>query len=347
MLKIAVFGFYRPDHFHTEADDYDLPASTQRFMRIVWEMEPPATRIGAPETSGFVKLTGLASEPVYVQALSDRLAPGAALCNCSGYIAIIDAVKILAPKTIQSTLRRLYELQPEAYLIIAAARQNEPDALSSDEIREILGLSSALLIYPYVPTEPKTVHRLVRRLVRYVDNPLRYPPPIFAGDAPPVRLPSPTVPVDTPAQQKVAPPLPRFHGLEHVAITVSDLERALDFYQGLLGFRVLGHLDYPRDERGFTITYLDTGRGVLELFSFTQAETEPAGWMNDDRQVGLRHFALRVTGLDAIADQLAAAGVPFTVAPMDAHGGVRIAFFTDPDGTLIELIEGELVYSRR
>ena len=48
MLKIAVFGFYRPDHFHTEADDYDLPASTQRFMRIVWEMEPPATRIGAP-----------------------------------------------------------------------------------------------------------------------------------------------------------------------------------------------------------------------------------------------------------------------------------------------------------
>jgi len=132
MLKIAVFGFYRPDHFHTEADDYDLPASTQRFMRIVWEMEPPATRIGAPETSGFVKLTGLASEPVYVQALSDRLAPGAALCNCSGYIAIIDAVKILAPKTIQSTLRRLYELQPEAYLIIAAARQNEPDALSSD-----------------------------------------------------------------------------------------------------------------------------------------------------------------------------------------------------------------------
>ncbi len=347
MLKIAVFGFYRPDHVHTAADDYDLPVSTRRFMRTVWEMEPPATRIGAPETSGFVKLTGLTTQPVYVQALSDRLAPGAGLCNCSGYVAIIDAVKILAPKTIQNTLRRLYELHPEAYLIVAAGRQNEPDALSSDEIREVLGLSSALPIYPYVPTEPKTVHRLIRRLVRYIDNPVRYPPPIFAGDAPPVRLPSPTVPVEKPAAEPADRPVPRFHGLDHVTITVSDLERALDFYQGLLGFRVLGHLDFPNDERGFTLTHLDTGRGVLELFSFTQAETEPPGWKGDDRQVGLRHFALRVTGLDAIADQLAGAGVPFTVGPVNSTGSARIAFFTDPDGTLIELIEGELGFSRR
>jgi catechol 2,3-dioxygenase-like lactoylglutathione lyase family enzyme len=61
----------------------------------------------------------------------------------------------------------------------------------------------------------------------------------------------------------------------------------------------------------------------------------------------MRHFALRVTGLDAIAERLRAANVPFTVPPTNANGGVRIAFFTDPDGTLIELIEGELTYSRR
>lgn len=347
MLKIAVFGFFRPDHASISVDGYELPVSTQRFMRTVWEMEPPETRIGSPETIGFVKLTGLTTQPVYVQALSDRLAPGAGLCNCNGYIAIIDAVKILAPRTIHHALRRLYELHPEAYLIIAAGRQNEPDALSSDEIREILGLSSALPIYPYVPTEPKTVHRLIRRLVRYIDNPVRYPPPIFAGDAPPVRLPSPSAPVDTPSSRRKTPPTPRIHGLDHVAITVSDLERSLDFYQGLLGFRVLGRLDFPHDERGFTIAYLDTGRGMLELFSFTQAATEPTGWKADDRQAGMRHFALRVTDLDAIAGQLARAGVPFTVAPMDAAGGVRIALFTDPDGTPIELIEGDLVYSRR
>jgi catechol 2,3-dioxygenase-like lactoylglutathione lyase family enzyme len=54
-----------------------------------------------------------------------------------------------------------------------------------------------------------------------------------------------------------------------------------------------------------------------------------------------------VTGLDAIAEKLRQAGVPFTLPPTNANGGVRIAFFTDPDGTLIELIEGDLNYSRR
>ena len=132
-----------------------------------------------------------------------------------------------------------------------------------------------------------------------------------------------------------------------MAITVSDLARALDFYQGLLGFRLLGHLDFPGDEHGFSIAYLDTGRGTLELFNYAGAETLPSGCLPDDRQVGLRHLALRVTGIDAVAEQLACAGVPFTLEPTDAVGGVRIAFLTDPDGTLIELIEGDLTYSRR
>jgi catechol 2,3-dioxygenase-like lactoylglutathione lyase family enzyme len=41
------------------------------------------------------------------------------------------------------------------------------------------------------------------------------------------------------------------------------------------------------------------------------------------------------------------AGVPFTIEPKNIPGGVRIAFFTDPDGTSIELIEGDLVFTRR
>ncbi len=67
----------------------------------------------------------------------------------------------------------------------------------------------------------------------------------------------------------------------------------------------------------------------------------------DDMRAGLQHLALHVTDLDAIAGQLACAGVPFTIEPKNIPGGVRIAFFTDPDGTSIELIEGDLVFTRR
>jgi catechol 2,3-dioxygenase-like lactoylglutathione lyase family enzyme len=347
MLKIAVFGFYGPDQARIPPpgrEQHLSPVTTEEFMRRVWEMEPPESRIGtAPETLRFVKLTKVTKQPVYVLAVGDTLSDSAGLLNCEGYIAIVDAVKILAPRAIQSALRRLHGLRPTADLIIAAARQNEPEALSSDEIRAILGLDPALPVMPYVSTEPKTVHRLIQRMVRYIDNPDRIPPPIFVGDAPPVLVES------APAGEASAldqAPIPRIHGLDHVAITVSDLDRALDFYRGLLGFRVLGYLDFPDDPRGFCITYLDTGHSILELFSFT-AETRPSDAPTDDTHVGLRHLALRVTGLDALAGELQRAGVPFTLLPTDAVGGVRIAFFTDPDGTLIELVEGELTYSRR
>ncbi|MBI5960674.1 MAG: hypothetical protein HY866_18190, partial [Chloroflexi bacterium] len=149
MLKIAVFGFYGLDRERITLPGVEAnhlsPVTTQEFMRDVWEMEPPASRIG--DTSDhvrFVKLTKVTTQPVYVQAFSDPMANDAAALNCDGYIAIIDSVKILAPKTIQNALRRLVQQHPTADVIIAAGRQNECDALSTDDIREILGLSTDL-----------------------------------------------------------------------------------------------------------------------------------------------------------------------------------------------------------
>ncbi len=341
MLKIGVFGFYHTDETQRRLS----PVSIRDFMRAVWEMDPPERRLGAvPEVPGFVKLTTVTTQPVYVQALGDDMAGAAALLNCDGYVAIIDAVKILASKKIQNALHRLYGLHPHADLIIAAGRQNEPDALSSDEIRSILGLNPGLLVMPYVPSEDKTVHRLIRRLVHYIENPDRVPPPIFKGEHSPA--PVAVTPESAPVDQPKKPAAPRIHGLDHVAIVVADLERSLAFYRGMLGFRLLGHLDFPDDARGRTLTHLDTGRGLLELVSFAHDPAQP-GETPGDTHTLLQHVALRVTDLDAIVQPLLAAGVPFTRMPVTTASGIRVAFFTDPDGTLIELIEGDIIYSRR
>jgi catechol 2,3-dioxygenase-like lactoylglutathione lyase family enzyme len=342
MLKIGVFGFYHDDVARQRLS----PVRTRDFMRTVWEMDPPEHRLGdVPDVPGFVKLTTVSRQPVYVQALSDDMAGAAGLLNCDGYVAIIDAVKILAPKKIQSALRRLYDLHPRADLIIAAGRQNELDALSCDEIRSILGLNAGLPVMPYVLGEDKTVHRLIRRLVRYIENPDRVPPPIFKGERLPalVAAAPESAPVDPPDKKPAAP---RIHGLDHVTIVVTDLERSLAFYRGKLGFRLLGHIDFPDDARGRILTHLDTGRGLLELVSFAHDPAQPGGPPGDTRTL-IQHFALRVTDLDAVAQPLLAAGIPFTRMPVTTPNGVRVAFFTDPDGTLIELIEGDMVYSRR
>jgi glyoxylase I family protein len=349
MLKIAVFGLYGPDQGRTTRTRHEnrlLPVNTTDFMRIVWQIEPPESRIGGeplPNAPNFVKLTQIADQPIYVQSVSNHMAPGAALLQCDGYVAIIDA-RMLASATILTTLRRLAESRSSTHLMIAAGRQNEPEALSSDEIRHVLKLHPDLPIYPYIPGEPKTVHRLIKRLARYITDPHRVVPPIFAGDCPPPR--GAAAPPENASERTAQPAAPRIHGLAHVSITVHDLPRALEFYQGLLGFRLMGHLDVPDSERGLTITHLDTGRGVLELFSYAHAAVQPCV-EEEETRAGLQHVALGVTGLDAIVAQLSGAGVPITYGPTDFAGGVRIAFLTDPDGTSIELIEGNMVYTRR
>lgn len=348
MFKIVVFGFYGPDQAPvSDANDAPLsPVDTESFMRLVWEMEPPETRIGSGGSAPcFVKLTKVASQPVYVQSLSNRMAPGAGLLRCDGYIAIIDAVKILAPRTIQAALRRIADCHPEAHVILAAGRQNEPEALSSDEIREVLGLHPDLPVYPYVPTEPKTVQRLIRRLARYIDDPQRSAPPIFAGAevaVPASAPPRPEAP-EVPAAGAIERPLPQVHGISQVGITVGDLTRSLDFYRGLLGFRILGQFEWA--QAGLTITHLDAGRTLLELVSGREPALDAP--VACAATPGARHITLRVTDLDAIVDHLVCADVPLLYEPATVMEGVRLAAVADPDGTPVLLLEGEIRYARR
>ncbi len=339
MLKIAVFGFYSPDQRRTTSprrDPHPSPVTTEAFMQHVWEMEPPAGRIGdSPDGPCFVKLTTVTRQPVYVQALGEQMAQGAGTLRADGYVIIIDAVKILAPRTIQSTLRRLADLQPEANVVMAAGRQNEPDALSCEDLRAMLNLHPDLPVMPYVLNEPKTVHRLIRRLVHYIDNPDRVPPPIFAGGHVVAKPELPTVEDRPPLDDAPVHTPPRIIGLDHVAVPVSDMARALAFYQGVLGLHLLGQIDLPE---GHTLAHLDTGRGLLALMAHANGSAAPSG---------IPEIALRVSNLDALVDALAQAGAAILRQPTDMTWGVRVACVTDPDGTMIELTEGNAIYSRR
>ena len=133
-----------------------------------------------------------------------------------------------------------------------------------------------------------------------------------------------------------------FQDCQHVTISVSNINRSLAFYRDLLGFPVLGRL-YYHNAVGLTIDFLEIGEGhILEIFSFS-TPTQPAAWIANDLQTGLRHVRFRVNDVDATTARLKQAGVRFTLDPLDATGGVRIAFFEDPDGNALELIDGTCV----
>lgn len=125
--------------------------------------------------------------------------------------------------------------------------------------------------------------------------------------------------------------------LDHVAVTVLDMERSVRFYRDLLGFDVLGQL--LLDEGTFKIVYLRSGGAHVELFAFRDHDAEAAVGV-PDTVGGFKHVAFQTDDVDGIAARLQAAGVAFTLDPLDAAGGVRLAFFRDPDGNLLELVSG-------
>ncbi|MEB3371655.1 VOC family protein [Saccharopolyspora mangrovi] len=118
--------------------------------------------------------------------------------------------------------------------------------------------------------------------------------------------------------------------IRHVEIGCRNLARSQEFYTGLLGFTELAR------ESG--ISWLDAGPARVKLVEV--GEGDLGGWAPDDLQCGMRHFGMKVGDVDARAAELRDAGVEFTTHPKDAHGDVRITFFTDPDGTLLEFVEG-------
>ena len=129
-------------------------------------------------------------------------------------------------------------------------------------------------------------------------------------------------------------------GIRYVEIGASDLARSLGFYQDLLGFRPAGEVAWSR---GQAAHWLEAGPALVKLVDLGAGDL--GGWDYDnDLQRGIRHVGWKVGDVDLQAERLRDAGVAFTVEPTDAVGDVRLAFFRDPDGALLEIIDGHLHY---
>ena len=119
-------------------------------------------------------------------------------------------------------------------------------------------------------------------------------------------------------------------------VNATNLQRSLDFYTEFLDARIVGK---PTASRAV----LDFLSGTVELRAVDGATAST--WIPDDLQKGFRHIGFKVDQIDPRAEALKAADVPFHLDPLDATGGVRICFFYDPDGTLLEFVAGDLQYA--
>jgi glyoxylase I family protein len=115
----------------------------------------------------------------------------------------------------------------------------------------------------------------------------------------------------------------------HIALLTPDFARCRDFYVNTLGLPLIG--GFP----GRNIIFVDAGSTAIEIVENTQATPATA-------TVPWNHLALEVADVDAAYAALSTQGVPFHVAPKDfpeEAPSVRIAFFKDPDGNVLELVQ--------
>ena len=126
----------------------------------------------------------------------------------------------------------------------------------------------------------------------------------------------------------------------HIAVKVPDIEAAVSFYQQHLNAeRIDNNVDVERSEESNSeaVTYVALKIGDKRLYVFDRAPYEATGTI-DDVPDGVLHFGYMVDDVAAAVDQLERAGVSIFMKPVD-FDDLRIAFFTDPAGTRIELIE--------
>jgi catechol 2,3-dioxygenase-like lactoylglutathione lyase family enzyme len=114
-----------------------------------------------------------------------------------------------------------------------------------------------------------------------------------------------------------------------VRYVVDDVDAAIDFYTGRLGFGLRSH---PAP------AFADVTRGPLRLLLSGPASSGARATPEDAATAGRNRIHLVVDDLDAEIDRLADAGVPFRSEVTSGPGG-RQVLVADPDGNLVELFQ--------
>jgi len=147
-------------------------------------------------------------------------------------------------------------------------------------------------------------------------------------------------------------------GVDHINVVVSDLERSVDFYTRILGFKesrraklqgdwiekIIG-LKGVRAEVVYVVAPAGEPRVELLFFDSPEGVEHKSNSIASTR--GLRHLALRVADIDSAVARLRAEGVEVFSEPVCVPAGVvrhdagekTLCYFLDPDGVLLELTQ--------
>ena len=107
----------------------------------------------------------------------------------------------------------------------------------------------------------------------------------------------------------------------HTCVRVKDLEKSMEFYTNVLGFKEARRLDFPELKFTLVLTY-----------NYDQEEAYTFG-------NGYGHIAIGVDDLGATQKEYKASGYEVTDLKSLPDNAANFFFITDPDGYKIEVIQ--------
>ncbi|MEM9243957.1 MAG: VOC family protein [Pseudomonadota bacterium] len=125
----------------------------------------------------------------------------------------------------------------------------------------------------------------------------------------------------------------------HVAISVSNPQRSIAFYQQL-GFKPV--FEWAADDGSLQIIHLDLAGTLLELFAYKNFEPlkqQGKKVETDLPRIGVKHFALRVQSIEDAKQHVLEKGIADQIEIKRGRTGIDYFFIQDPDGIWVEIVE--------
>lgn len=131
----------------------------------------------------------------------------------------------------------------------------------------------------------------------------------------------------------------RIKKIDHIAIVVDDIERALEFWHEILGLDLSHVEDVPQEQS--VVAFLPANEGEVELVRPTTDSSGVARYLKK-RGPGMHHICFEVYDIEETLNHLKQRGVRLiNEVPQIGTGGKKIAFIhpESTHGVLVELYE--------
>ncbi len=136
-------------------------------------------------------------------------------------------------------------------------------------------------------------------------------------------------------------------GIHHVAIGVSDFDKALSFYTEALGFEIVQRSDFNNDPMANQAIGMDAIQAKMAMLKAPNAFIElwqysdpaPEDLRSRPCDYGYPHFALQVDDIQMEYDRLKEHGMEFVGEVVHFGDSASAIYGRDPCGNIIELYE--------